>query len=247
MEPTVSSSPFRLFLTKTPSCSGRSFLYLPHIHLWWLLTPRREPHQLLRLYKRLWCCNGRCNVTRAQRGDLVKLRDLKFDCDPYGNERFIGGADYNNLTGRLVITTTEAHGLSISETIKLSGIQMDCPAYGNDISITGASYDNTTGVISITVSEAHGLAIGDTVKLDALEFACPGSGITTTIFPDGTAPSLNQYVVETVPAANSLEVNVGTSTIPHTYVSGGNIFVGITTGIFPGSAQNSHAVASSTF
>ncbi len=177
---------------------------------------------------------------RLNVGDLVKLRDIKFDCDPYGGEKFINNVNYNNLTGRLNVNTTEAHGLTISETIKLSGIQMDCPAYGNQIAITGASYSNTTGVIDVTVTQAHNLSIGDSVKLDGLDFVCPGgSGITTTIFPDGTAASYNIYEVRSVPAANSLSVNVGTSTIPHTYTGGGNIFVGITTNIFPGSAQNS--------
>ena len=177
---------------------------------------------------------------RLNVGDLVKLRDIKFDCDPYGDEKMISGANYNNLTGRLIVTTDTAHGLSINETIKLAGLQMDCPAYGNDISITGANYDNTTGDIDVTVSAAHGLSIGNNVKLAGLDFVCPGgSGITTTIFPDDTAASLNIYRVTAVPASNSLTVNVGTSTIPHTYVGGGDIFVGITTNIFPGSAQNS--------
>ncbi|AOV62173.1 hypothetical protein BOW86_gp208 [Synechococcus phage S-CAM7] len=177
---------------------------------------------------------------RLNVGDLVKLRDIKFDCDPYGGEKFINNVVYNNLTGRLNVNTIEPHGLSLNETIKLSGIQMDCPAYGNQIAITGASYSNTTGVIDVTVTQAHNLSIGDSVKLDGLDFVCPGgSGITTTIFPDGTAASYNIYEVVSVPAANSLTVNVGTSTIPHTYTGGGNIFVGITTNIFPGSAQNS--------
>ncbi len=171
---------------------------------------------------------------------MVKLRDIKFDCDTYGGERFISDVNYNNLTGRLIVTTDSPHNLSINETIKLSGIQMDCPGYGNQISITGANYSNVTGEIDITASAAHNLSIGDSVKLAGLDFVCPGgSGITTTIFPDGTAASFNIYEVMAVPAANSLKVNVGTSTIPHTYVGGGDIFVGITTNIFPGDSQNS--------
>ena len=177
---------------------------------------------------------------RLNVGDLVKLKDIKFDCDPYGGEKNITSVDYNNLTGRLIVTTDSSHGLSINETVKLSGIQMDCSAYGNEISITGANYNNTTGEIDITVSAAHGLSIGSNVKLAGLDFVCPGgSGITTTIFPDGTAASFNIYNVNAVPAANALKVNVGTSTIPHTYIGGGDIFVGVTTNIFPGSAQNS--------
>ena len=173
---------------------------------------------------------------RLNIGDLVKLSDIKFDCPPYGDEKFINNVDYNNLTGRLNVNTIEPHGLSLNEIIKLSSIQMDCAAYGNQIAITGASYDNTNGVIGITVTQAHNLSIGDSVKLSGLSFVC-NSG--TEIYPDGSAPSLNQYTVTSVPAANSLTVNVGTSTITHTYTGGGDIFVGITTNIFPGSAQNS--------
>ena len=172
-------------------------------------------------------------------GDLVKIEGVKFDCDPYGTEKTVANFVYDAPTGRATVTTTEPHGLIITETIKLTGLQFDCAPYGNQKNITNAVYDNSTGVLIVQTLEKHGLANGENVKLDGLEFNCSNSGITTTIFPDGTAPSLNIYKVNAVTGENSFEVNVGVSSIIHTYVSGGNVFVGITTNIFPGDSRNS--------
>ena len=173
-------------------------------------------------------------------GDIVKLRDIRLNCSGYGNEADIIDADYNNISGNLVVTTQNDHGLSAGNVVKLSSIQMDCDAYGNINDILTASYDNVTGQLFITTLNPHKLAITDDVKLEALEFTCPGgSGITTTIFPDGTSSSYNIYPVTSIDDLDTFSVNVGTSTIPHTYVSGGQVFTGITTNIFPGTAQNS--------
>ena len=58
------------------------------------------------------------------------------------------------------------------------------------------------------------------VYLQGLEFTCPGgSGITTTFFPDQS----NKVPVYEVIDAAHIKVNVGTSTITHTYVGGGTI------------------------
>jgi hypothetical protein len=172
-------------------------------------------------------------------GDLVKLRDIKFDCDAYGTEKNIVGFNYDNTTGRATVTTQEAHGLSQSETIKLANIQMDCAPYGNQKPITDAFYDNSVGSLLVQTATPHGLGINDNVKLAGLNFTCSNSGITTTIFPDGTAASLNIYRVDSIFSSNAFSVNVGVSTITHIYGGGGDIFVGITTNIFPGSSRNS--------
>ena len=67
-----------------------------------------------------------------------------------------------------------------------------------------------------------------------MKFACSGStGITTDIFPDGTAASLNVYEVKRVLSSSQFETNVGNVGFAHTYVSGGSVFTGITTNFFP--------------
>ena len=64
---------------------------------------------------------------------------------------------------------------------------------------------------------------GTFVYLNDLEFSCaaPHAGVTTTIFPDGTQGF--EYPVTGITSAKTFEVNVGTSTIPHTYESGGTV------------------------
>ena len=173
---------------------------------------------------------------RLNIGDLVKLRDIKFDCDPYGNEKFITGAQYNNATGRFSVITSTPHGLSINDTIKLSDIQMDCDAYNNTIGIETATYNSITGVLEVTTVSPFGFSIGQNIKLDGLEFSCI-SGIST--YPDGDDASINIYPVTSAPTSTRFTVNVGVSTLSHQYVGGGNVFVGITTNIFPSDAQNS--------
>ena len=180
--------------------------------------------------------NHRLNV-----GDLVKLRDIRFDCDSYGGENAITGVTYNNIIGTLAVTTQEPHGLFPTEPVKLAGIQMDCAAYGNEIGIINGLYDNDAGTLQLQLSQPHGLGLNDNMKLAGLEFDCPGgSGITTNVFPDGTAASFNIFPVDSIDGASILTLQVGVSSINHTYRSGtGSAFVGVTTNIFPGSSQNS--------
>ena len=180
---------------------------------------------------------------RLNIGDLVRIRDIKFDCDSYGNDKAISNVNYSNLNGLLLVTTAENHNLTINDTIKLSGIQMDCDAYGNERTIADVNYNRNTGELIVTTAEDHGLGIADNVKLAGIGFTCPGgSGLTTSVFPDGTAPSINLYAVTATPNSKVFKCNVGISTIQHTYepsIGIGQAFVGITTNIFPGSAQNS--------
>ena len=175
-------------------------------------------------------------------GDIVKLADLKFDCDPYGGEKEITDFVYDNTTGRAFITVNEAHGLALNDLVKLSDIMLDCPPYGNEIPVNGAIYNQGTGDLEVSFTKPLGVDVGDSIKLSGLEFTCPGgSGITTTIFPDGTAASNNIYRVNSIPVVGGsiVVVNVGVSSIQHNYVGGGSGFVGITTNIFPGNTQNS--------
>jgi hypothetical protein len=68
-------------------------------------------------------------------------------------------ADYNPETGELVLTTSNAHGLTGSTSFTPT---------------SGTAYNPTTGIMSITTTVAHGLVVGDKVKLDdgAVSFSC---------------------------------------------------------------------------
>jgi hypothetical protein len=87
--------------------------------------------------------------------------------------------------------------------------------------VSGATYEKETGITTITTSSNHNFEVGMSVSLANLEFTCSSehAGVTTTIFPDGT----NGYTFEvsSVNSSNEFTVNVGPSTIGHTYSSGG--------------------------
>ena len=55
-----------------------------------------------------------------------------------------------------------------------------------------------------------------------MEFSCSSGAGTTTIFPDGSSGDY-VYPVTDISSAKTFEVNVGTSTIPHTYETGGSV------------------------
>ena len=65
------------------------------------------------------------------------------------------------------------------------------------------------------------IGYNDEVILSRLEFSCaaPHAGVTTTFFPDGTIG--DRFSVVSIASTNTFAVQVGTSTIPHTYVGGG--------------------------
>ena len=145
----------------------------------------------------------------------------------------VSGADYTPSSGILTVTTNVGHGLTAKDTIKLSGLAFTCATHNNSINITDFEYDKASGFSTIYVASNHGLSSGDEFEMFDIEFTCPGgSGITTTIFPDG---STGDYIFDAYvgTAGTIIYTNVGISTIDHTYASGGEVRIGVTTTIFP--------------
>jgi len=148
-------------------------------------------------------------------------------------------ATYDNTTG---ITTIKATGLSIEtgDLVKIRNLEFSCPSgsgtttlypTGNNgyefrvldiitdkpYGITSAVYDNTTGITTIT-APGIGVTFNDIIELRNLEFSCTSGAGTTTLYPTGN----NGYDFRVLSSIGStFTVNVGPSTIPHTYVSGG--------------------------
>jgi hypothetical protein len=90
---------------------------------------------------------------------------------------------------------------------------------GVGTTVVNATYDNTTGLTTITATN-HGLSKNDAVKIVGLGFTCPsGPGIVT--YPSGNLGFI--FNVNSVVGPNTIEVIVGQSTLPHTYVSGGTV------------------------
>jgi len=176
----------------------------------------------------------------------MAFRTLKYACDNASAVTSITNFVYDPLTGISTITAP-SHGILYPNiTIRLEDITFECLSGGRSYSVTGFQYDKTSGIGTVTVGTAvTGITPGTLVRLKNLEFTCPGgSGITTTIFPDGTRPANYNFTVTTVNSSTSFALNVGVSTINHIYVSGGTAFVGVDTTVFPRNRQTSYFTVS---
>ena len=87
--------------------------------------------------------------------------------------------------------------------------------------ISGVAYTNTTGQATITTSAAHGFAVGMGVTLSSIVFSCA--------YGNKTYPHKKPFVfeVDAVPTTTTFQVNLGISTVAHTYVSGGTAAIDI--------------------
>lgn len=105
---------------------------------------------------------------------------------------------------------------------------------GNTISIAGlaktitnATYDINTGLMVITTSVPHGFAEGKYITLSGIGMTCYLNPTTPINYPNRTTG----YNVLTVGTTTSFTVNIGISTVPTFYKSGG-FAVGLSTGQF---------------
>jgi hypothetical protein len=150
----------------------------------------------------------------------------------------ITNALYNNVTGITTITA-ENSKIRTGQTVTIRDLEFSCPSGSGTTTIypTGsegfdfrvldvvidkpfnvstAVYNNISGIVTIT---APGLtvSVNDVVEVRDLEFSCPDSP-PNLLYPSGK----NDYAFKVLSASNStFSINVGVSTIVHTYVSGG--------------------------
>lgn len=181
-------------------------------------------------------------------GDEFELYNLEFSCGDSGLGPIVNvsNAVYDETVGIVTITTSAASGVFLGEPVQIKGLEFSCgdSGLGPVVNVSGALYDEDSGLLVVTTSSASGVHTGKTVQLKNLEFSCPGgSGITTTIFPDGTSNYIQGYGpdvfrVTDVNSPTQFVINVGVSTIGHTYVSGGTAQAGVTTTIFPDGTGN---------
>ena len=166
-------------------------------------------------------------------GDVVELRNLLFKCQSGGSistQAFPSGAyGYEFSVNKLNSDNSfvvNVGASTIPHTYVSGGFIID-----RSIGIQTAKYDNTTGVTTIT-APGISLRTGDIVTLRNLKFSCASGAGTTTIYPTGN----NGYdfrVLNVVGSGTTFTVNVGTSTIPHTYVSGGSVRPPYSKGVGP--------------
>ena len=172
----------------------------------------------------------------------VSFRTLKYACENASAITNVTNFVYDNLTG-LSTVTAPSHGILYPNvTIRLNRVKFNCYSGGRTYGVNAFQYDGGSGIGTVTVGAAMtGITAGDTVRLDNLKLTRPGyAGFTTDIYPDGTRPNGNNFVVGTVITPQSFSFNVGVSTFQHVYVSGGTVFVGLTTAYFPDTVLGSY-------
>ena len=92
-------------------------------------------------------------------------------------------------------------------------------------SVTTATYNASTGVMALTIG-AHTLKTGTSVKIaeESLTFDCSRDGYATDHkYPRRGDPFFNGMKVLNVNTTREFEVNVGTSTVPTYYKTGGRV------------------------
>ena len=174
------------------------------------------------------------SVGKVKVGDLIELRDLNFECNSgsgistqlfpsgkFGFEFYVNKINDDDTIVANVGVSTLAH------TYVSGGVIVD-----RFVGITSMMYDAATGIATITAPGAY-VRVGDEVTLRNLEFACPGgSGITTTIFPDGTQ-GFEFSVTGVTTEGSQFTTNVGISTINHYYVGSGLVRPPYSRGVGP--------------
>lgn len=177
----------------------------------------------------------------------MAFRSLKYACENASAVTNITGFDYTKETGVSTITAP-SHGILYPNIlVQLKDIEFECLSGGRAFDIQTFVYSHTAGVATVNLvypdadAGNPNLFAGQIVRLRNLQFTCPGgSGITTTIFPDGSSNYGFNFPILSVNGPDEFVIDVGVSTIPHTWVSGGTAFVGFDTTIFPDDVTKSY-------
>ncbi len=120
-----------------------------------------------------------------------------------------------------------------SNTISLAGLAK---------SVSNAVYNNETGLMVITTNGAHGFTEGKFVTLTGIGMTCDIDPLSTKIYPNRSTG----YNVLRVNSSTSFTVNVGISTVPTFYKSGGYV-VGLSTGQYVSYSKGSNSAILSGF
>ena len=169
------------------------------------------------------------SITNSGYAQLVSLFTI---CDDIAVYCGSGGAcDLTNSNSSFGTYGLIADGVS---PLKYTGIITSAASANSDtfaldlstpiIGVQTATYNNTTGLLTIVTTTNHNFSVGMGVSIVGLGFTCPsGPGVLT--YPTGNYGY--DFEVNVVGAANSFSAYVGTSTLPHTYVSGGSVQIDV--------------------
>jgi hypothetical protein len=136
--------------------------------------------------------------------------DLTNSNSSFGNYGLIAdGVSDLKYTG----SVTSAISANTTDSIN---VDISTPTYN----VTGASYNNSTGEVTVTIG-SHSIQVGMDVKIENLTFSCTSGGSSSNqVFPSGNYGYV--FTVKSV-TSTSITANVGSSTLSHTYVSGGTV------------------------
>jgi len=154
------------------------------------------------------------------------------DSNPAAKPKKFG--DLVILRDNLLMTHAAVYDQSLLQPELKAGISS---VYGGNIlsfvglakSITNAVYDINTGLMVITTAVTHGYNDGRFVLLNGIGMTCYLDPINPKIYPNRS----EGYNILTVNSPTSFTVNVGISTVPTFYKSGGHV-VGLSSGQFVG-------------
>lgn len=168
-------------------------------------------------------------------GYFVQLSGIEFDCAGTSlNTLTVLDAPYDNTTGIVTVLFDGLHKTSSGQTVQLTGLGYTCNNTSlTQLGIVTANYANLSGVVTLEVDAPHGMVGGDKIRLEDLTFSCDSGGLPgSNVFPrpevEGT-----EFIVTNVVSPTELQINVGGNVFAHDYEFGGNMFVGITSTIFP--------------
>ena len=118
-------------------------------------------------------------------------------------------------TGALQFTGTVSSEAAISQ--DNVAVNLNTPT----LNISNFQYTHQTGVATVTTTADHSFSVGMGVTLSGIGLTCA--------YGSKTYPHKNPYIfeVDEIPTARKFVVNVGISTLAHTYVSGGTAKVDI--------------------
>jgi hypothetical protein len=165
---------------------------------------------------------------------IGQLKDLAMQKDPLTgfNNAINGCADVISALENCIGIVTTIIGLG-----ETSGIATSYPGnrgvgFTSSVNVISANYDHISGDVTIT---SPGILVkkGDILEVRDLNFQCQSGGfISTQTFPSGKYGYL--FDVNKV-AGDTFTINVGVSTIPHTYVGGGFVVdrtIGVTSALY---------------
>ena len=174
------------------------------------------------------------NIQYAQYNNETGMLVVTIDGGSSSASYNVQDASYFKESGRLLVTSASSYGTDVNsgDIVFLDGLEFSCANSVAVIDVNNAVYDEVSGNVEITTNGDSNVRLGQSIRLENLVFECSSGGAPSQqSFPSGANGF--DFTVGRIINDTTFVVNVGTSTLPHTYISSGQVTAGITTTIFP--------------